>query len=91
MPNMKAPSPLWSLKTVTQAFGTLDRNGEKKNSQPWHAQGVSIDTRTLVVDDLFSAIRGPGFDGHDFVETAAKKGASAPAAVTAGGRPPCQT
>ena len=77
MPNMKAPSPLWSLKTVTQAFGTLDGNGEKKNSQPWHAQGVSIDTRTLVADDLFFAIRGPRFDGHDFVETAAKKGASA--------------
>jgi UDP-N-acetylmuramoyl-tripeptide--D-alanyl-D-alanine ligase len=39
------------------------------------ASGYSIDTRTLNPGDLFFAIRGPHFDGHDFVETALKQGA----------------
>ena len=40
-------------------------------------QSVSIDTRTLSPGDLFIAIRGPNFDGHDFVEQAVAKSASA--------------
>lgn len=40
-------------------------------------QGVSIDTRTLLPGNLFIAIKGEQFDGHDFVEKAAKNGASA--------------
>lgn len=40
-------------------------------------QSVSIDTRTLSPKDLFIAIRGPNFDGHDFVDRAAGKGAVA--------------
>jgi UDP-N-acetylmuramoyl-tripeptide--D-alanyl-D-alanine ligase len=39
--------------------------------------GVSIDTRTLRPGQLFFAIRGPNFDGHDFVAEAARKGAAA--------------
>lgn len=38
---------------------------------------VSIDTRTLQAGDLFIAIGGPRFDGHDFVPQAATGGASA--------------
>lgn len=41
------------------------------------ASGYSIDTRTLKPGDLFFAIRGPRFDGHDFVSDAFKKGACA--------------
>lgn len=37
--------------------------------------GVSIDTRTLVGGDLFFALRGPNFDGHDFVAEAFRSGA----------------
>jgi len=40
-------------------------------------QSVSIDTRTLSPGDLFIAIRGPNFDGHDFIEQAIAKSASA--------------
>ncbi len=40
-------------------------------------QGVSIDTRTLLPGNLFIAIKGEQFDGHDFVKAAADKGASA--------------
>jgi UDP-N-acetylmuramoyl-tripeptide--D-alanyl-D-alanine ligase len=37
---------------------------------------VSIDTRTLEPGDLFFAIQGPKFDGHDFLGEAVKRGAS---------------
>ncbi len=38
-------------------------------------RGVSIDTRTIREGDLFIAIKGDRFDGHDFVPDAIKKGA----------------
>jgi UDP-N-acetylmuramoyl-tripeptide--D-alanyl-D-alanine ligase len=38
---------------------------------------VSIDTRTLQPGDLFVALRGPTFNGNNFVELAAQKGACA--------------
>jgi len=41
------------------------------------AESVSTDTRTLEPGALFFAIRGPNFDGHDFVEIALEKGAAA--------------
>ena len=39
--------------------------------------GVSIDTRTLQPGDLFIAIKGPNFDGHDYLEQAHQAGAVA--------------
>ena len=39
--------------------------------------GESIDSRTLKPGELFFALRGPQFDGHDFVATAAGRGAAA--------------
>ena len=38
---------------------------------------VSIDSRTITPGDLFFAIKGPRFDGHDFLADAAAKGARA--------------
>jgi len=38
---------------------------------------VATDTRTLAPGDLFVAIRGERFDGHDFVGTAFERGAAA--------------
>jgi len=38
--------------------------------------GISTDTRTLRAGEMFVAIRGERFDGHDFVPAAAKKGAA---------------
>lgn len=38
--------------------------------------GVSTDTRTLKKNDLYVALKGPNFDGHDFIAEAIKKGAS---------------
>jgi UDP-N-acetylmuramoyl-tripeptide--D-alanyl-D-alanine ligase len=39
--------------------------------------GVSIDTRTLKAGDLYIAIKGKNFDGHDFISQALQAGASA--------------
>ena len=39
--------------------------------------GVSIDSRTVGAGDLFVAIRGENFDGHDFAAAAVQKGAVA--------------
>ncbi len=41
------------------------------------ASGYSIDSRTVQPDDLFFAVHGERFDGHDFVEAALKAGAAA--------------
>lgn len=48
------------------------RNGDGENG----AVSVSIDTRTLQAGDIFFAIKGEQFDGHDFVQQALEKGAS---------------
>jgi UDP-N-acetylmuramoyl-tripeptide--D-alanyl-D-alanine ligase len=40
------------------------------------ATGYSIDSRTLTAGELFFAIRGPRFDGHDFVAQALSRGAA---------------
>lgn len=39
--------------------------------------GVSIDSRKINKGDLFFAIKGENFDGHDFIEEVISKGASA--------------
>ncbi|MDB9311751.1 UDP-N-acetylmuramoyl-tripeptide--D-alanyl-D-alanine ligase [Spirulina sp. CS-785/01] len=39
--------------------------------------GVSTDTRTLQAGDLFVALRGESFDGHQFIPQAVDKGAGA--------------
>ncbi len=41
------------------------------------AKGVSIDTRTITRRNLYIAIKGENFDGHDFVGDACSKGAVA--------------
>ncbi len=41
------------------------------------ALNVSADSRNILRDSIFVAIKGESFDGHDFVEEAAKKGATA--------------
>ncbi|MGA9382019.1 MAG: UDP-N-acetylmuramoyl-tripeptide--D-alanyl-D-alanine ligase [Phormidium sp.] len=40
-------------------------------------QGVSTDTRSLKCGELFVALRGSNFDGHEFVQAAVAKGAIA--------------
>jgi len=39
--------------------------------------GISIDSRTIKLNEAFIAIKGNNFDGHDFIEDVIKKGARA--------------
>ena len=54
------------------------------------ATGVTTDTRTVQPGDVFVALEGETFNGHDFVETAMDKGAIA-AIVRKGALPPSAT
>jgi len=65
-----APQPLWTADAAADATGG-------KTDTSWAAAGVSIDSRSLEPQDLFVAIKGPAFDGHDFVPEALKNGAAA--------------
>lgn len=62
---------------------TLGEAVRALNGKPWgelptvSIGGVSTDSRTTNASDLFVAIRGPRFDGHDFAVAALKRGAVA--------------
>lgn len=59
--------PLWRIAEFVGSKGECDQEAV--------AMGYSIDSRTLNPGDLFIAIAGERFDGHDYVETALEKGA----------------
>ena len=61
---------LWKAKEAA-----LATNG--RASGDWQASGVSIDSRSVAAGDLFIALKGPTFDGHDYVADALDKGAAA--------------
>src|SRR5215469_3464114 len=60
--------PLWRIAEFAGARGDFD--------QEVVAMGYSIDSRTLNPGDLFIAIPGERFDGHEYVEEALEKGAA---------------
>ena len=66
--------PLWTLDTAAAAMGG---RAVADAAAPRDLSGISIDTRTLKVGDLFFAIRGEARDGHDFVRDALARGAGA--------------
>lgn len=67
---MMSAQPLWTAPEAAAATGGVGVGD-------WAATGVSIDTRTVQPGDLFVALRGPSFDGHDFAAQALAKGAAA--------------
>src|SRR6266699_1748911 len=61
-----------TLEEISQAVsGALQGPGNVK------VRGYSIDTRTLNAGELFFAIKGPRFDGHQFLRQAFEKKAAA--------------
>jgi UDP-N-acetylmuramoyl-tripeptide--D-alanyl-D-alanine ligase len=61
--------PLWTSAEIAAAVrGQVARD--------FGATGVSIDSRTLERGDLFVALQGPSFDGHDFAAAALQRGAA---------------
>jgi UDP-N-acetylmuramoyl-tripeptide--D-alanyl-D-alanine ligase len=67
---------LWTLHEAAGAMGATVRG---QITAP--INGVSIDTRSLSPGDLFFAIKGESRDGHDFVDQAMEKGATAVVSV----------
>lgn len=66
------------------AAAGLGARRERADEAPVPIEGYSIDSRTLRAGELFFAIAGDRFDGHDFVEAAL--GAGAAGAVIAADR-----
>ena len=67
---MNPSSTLWTSTAAAKATGGVHHGA-------WSVSGISIDTRTLHPGDLFVALSGPSFDGHDFAAEALDNGASA--------------
>jgi UDP-N-acetylmuramoyl-tripeptide--D-alanyl-D-alanine ligase len=61
-----------TLEEISQAVG-----GKLEGPGTLKVRGYSIDTRTLNASELFFAIKGPRFDGHEFVRQAFEKNAGA--------------
>ena len=61
--------PLWTSSEAIEATGG-------SCSVAWKAEGISIDTRTIMPGDLFIALKDRR-DGHEFVAQAMAKGAAA--------------
>lgn len=67
---MTGSNVIWTAKEAAAATG-----GQCKGD--WVAEGVSIDTRSLIPGDLFIAIKGDATDGHKYVAKAIEAGAVA--------------
>jgi UDP-N-acetylmuramoyl-tripeptide--D-alanyl-D-alanine ligase len=68
------------LQDVARAMGAA---GE---ARPVQVTGWSVDTRTQNAGDVYFALRGPNFDGHDFVGAAMERGAAAAVVERSTGR-----
>jgi len=65
-------NPVWNLAQILQATcGTLIGN-----DGPSTFRAISTDSRTIEPGDLFVALVGESFDGHQFVEQVVAKGAA---------------
>lgn len=61
----------WNINNIINATG-----GRKMGNCNWtHSPNISIDTRSIKKGDIFIAIKGQNFDGHDFLHEAFSKGA----------------
>lgn len=67
-----AQNPVWTLDQVLLATGGRLWGGRTEAV----FRLLSSDSRTIEVGDLFVALRGENFDGHDFVGEVLRKGAA---------------
>ena len=86
MMGAEAMAAVFSAREIAEAVGGRIVRGDGAA----RAAGVSADTRTLKEGELFFALKGPNFDGADFLARAMEKGAAgvvaeAGAAFPAGG------
>ncbi|NIM07031.1 MAG: UDP-N-acetylmuramoyl-tripeptide--D-alanyl-D-alanine ligase, partial [Armatimonadetes bacterium] len=76
---------MMSIVAVKDIVGATLLQGEAEGE----VTGVSTDTRALRAGELFIALRGEKFDGHDFLSEAFRKGAAA-AIVSASPKEPVE-
>ena len=74
MSNSSINEILWTKQELISASKGKDLTTKFLNNKK--ITGISIDTRSIEQNDLFIAIKGKNFDGHDFLEKAIQKGAS---------------
>ena len=65
----------FSISEINQILGNINFNGAV-NSNLFFSK-VSIDSRTISPEDLFIALQGEKFDGHDFLKNVLKIGVKA--------------
>jgi UDP-N-acetylmuramoyl-tripeptide--D-alanyl-D-alanine ligase len=66
---------LFTVEELREVISAQVLAGEGLGWTKQRIRHISLDTRSLRPGDLFLAIRGDRFDGHDFVTTALSKGA----------------
>jgi UDP-N-acetylmuramoyl-tripeptide--D-alanyl-D-alanine ligase len=67
----------FTANEVIKATGAAYPGEEAKRRMPESFSGISVDSRTLSEGELFVALKGNRFDGHDFTDAAFSNGASA--------------
>jgi UDP-N-acetylmuramoyl-tripeptide--D-alanyl-D-alanine ligase len=65
----------WNLDRVAAALGDLDGSHAPRDAA--EITGITTDSRAVAKGELFVALAGENFDGHDYVEAAVAQGASA--------------
>ena len=65
----------FSINEINQILGNINLNGSANSNLIFNK--ISIDSRTISPDDLFIALKGEKFDGHDFLKNVLKSGVKA--------------
>ncbi|CUQ65276.1 UDP-N-acetylmuramoyl-tripeptide--D-alanyl-D-alanine ligase [Candidatus Nitrospira inopinata] len=71
----KIPMPLFTVEELREVISTKVLSGERLGWLKRPVRRVHLDSRSIRLGDLFVAIRGDRFDGHDFVGEAVSRGA----------------
>jgi UDP-N-acetylmuramoyl-tripeptide--D-alanyl-D-alanine ligase len=72
----------WTLDRVAAALG--DTGGRRHPRGPVELSGITTDSRKIQPGQLFVALAGENFDGHDYLESAIDQGAGAVVVSRAG-------
>lgn len=64
----------WTLHRIAAALGDADLNSQRATQD---IEGITTDSRAIAPGQVFVALIGEKFDGHDYVEGAVEKGAAA--------------
>ena len=68
---MNISVPIFSIDQVIKAVGGVLISGTSQNT----VSGISTDSRLVEKGNIFIALQGENFDGHDFVQKVVEKGA----------------